>query len=817
MMQALPIDSLLSEIRAAVSAHAATILTATPGAGKTTRLPPELLSVIPGNILVLQPRRMAAVAAAHRIALERGWSVGEEVGYAVRFESKSSARTRLNFVTDALALRRLIDDPELKRVDLVVIDEFHERNLNQDLMLGAVKELQELGREIKLLVMSATLDVERLQRFLPGSALIDVPGLVHPLEIRHAERSLRPQTDHEFFDRMTDAVSRAARETSGDVLVFLPGVGEIRRLAERLSGSGREIVELHGSLPLADQQRVLRKGSRARVILSTNVAEASVTVQGVDFVVDSGLAKVMQAGSKTGFSQLETVRISQFNARQRAGRAARQKAGVCVRLWTEYDETAMPVAPVGEVQRADLNLGLLWLAHLGVTDFAGFSWFDPPPGPLLSLARRSLQTMGAIDSGNRLTELGRKLLKLPLPPRWGAVMVRAEESGDTELAARMVAILNERDAVHDPRHAPTTRLECDLTLRLELLREGGARMRPIREAAEQIARLVRRRAEDGDEALRVRRLLLHTQRDRLCRRRGSGARALMVGGRGVKLAEGTQVKTSEFFIALQAIDIPGQADTTISLACGMSKDFILRELGDEIEVREDIHFDEEKGNFYSRRGRFLDDLPIEEPSLRPVDPSAVGDRMVDVLVDKWDWIVARHQGLKHWMERWNFLAARDSKFVLDAEVIRQALEMAAFQKTRISDVLEQDLPGLLETALGREVTVDFHALAPSHLTAATGNRHRIDYSEGHAAYVEVRLQEMFGVTSHPRILKGSVPVTLRLLGPNYRPVQVTSDLPGFWRGAYADVRKELRARYPKHSWPEDPAAAAPEAKGRRRF
>lgn len=823
MLQSLPIDSLLKDIVSAVSTNANVILTATPGAGKTTRLPPELLSVVSGKILVLQPRRMAAVAAAHRIAEERGWTVGREVGYQVRFESKTSRETRLNFVTDALALRQLIDDPELSGVDLVVIDEFHERNLNQDLMLGCLRELQELGRGVKLLVMSATLDTERLKRFLPGSLVIDVPGKVFPLEIKNFNGNTKVQTDYEFYDRVVEAVSAAARQTQGDILVFLPGVGEIARVSERLVSArlGRDIQELHGSLPLKDQQRVLKRGDQPRVILSTNVAEASVTVDGVDFVVDSGLAKVMQTNFKTGFSQLELARIAEFNARQRAGRAARQKEGWCYRLWSAFEDSAMDIEPSPECQRADLSQSLLLLGHLGVTDFHAFAWFDPPPATLMNMAMRSLKWLGALDADRRLTDLGKRLLRYPLPPRLGALMVQGERLGCVPLAARLAALLSERDILD--RDGPSTLHECDLLTRLELLLEfEQGRARHLGAKGQGVVDVVRQLGGgarlDKIDAKLARKLLLFSQRDRLCRRRGNSERALMAGGRGVKLAKESQVKNSEFFLALQGIDFSGQPDTTISVACGLSKDFVLEMLGDEVRVSEDVHFDDDKEKFYARRGRFIDDLPIEEPSLTPIDPAKIGERMVDVLVGRWDWLSEKNADLKNWSERLAFLSSRETRFsgLLTEEFKRQVLEMAAYGKTSLAQVADQDIVGFIEQNLGREAAREIEALVPAKYQAPSGVAQKIDYSEGHSAFVDVRLQEMFGQKETPKILNGKVPLTFRLLGPNYRPVQVTSDLASFWKNAYVEVRKDLRSRYPKHSWPDDPLTAKPEAKGRRR-
>lgn len=809
-MQKLPIDSRLAEIAQAVKENANLILTASPGAGKTTRLPPELLSAVSGKIIVLQPRRMAAVAASHRIAEERGWSVGQEVGYQVRFESRLSRDTRLIFMTDALLVRRMVDDPELNGVDLVVLDEFHERNLNQDLLLGALKELQELGRDIKILVMSATLDVEPLQKFLSNAGHIEVAGRVFPLEVRHSAESLHYQTDFAFFDRVTKAVTGAVQETPGDVLVFLPGTGEIRRLKERLSTLSRDLVELHGSLPLAEQQKVLSAPTRPRVILSTNVAEASVTVQGVDFVIDTGLAKVMITHPQSGFSSLELSRISLFNARQRAGRAAREKAGVCMRLWSPHEERTQAKEMPPEVERADLSSALLWLSHLGVRDFKNFSWFHSPSGVQLRVASQSLQTMGALNSSGELTDIGKKLMRFPLPPRLGMILLKAEEVGERRLGARVAAILSERDFVSSES---TTREECDITYRLQLLEEKARGSDPILQIAAQLEKLTTGALGSGSDP---KRLLLLSQRDRLCRRRTGTARGKMVGGRGVRLDARSQVRESEFFLALAGVDLTGQPETLVSLACGVDKNQLLSVLGEFVRVEESVEFVEEKAAFFSHRVRTLDGLPIEEPSLMPVVAELVQDRLAEILLNKWEWLTQQNKALGLWLSRWNFLCRIKPEFQdqLTREQIRQTLALACFGKKSVQAVIDENLVGFLEMSIDAAVVRVLHDQAPAMFKAPSGVSHPIEYLE--APYVDIRLQEIFGLLETPRLGFDQTPIVFRLLGPNFRPVQVTADLQNFWRKGYAEVRKELRARYPKHSWPEDPYTAKPEAKGRRR-
>lgn len=381
-------------------------------------------------------------------------------------------------------------------------------------------------------------------------------------------------------------------------------------------------------------------------------------------------------------------------------------------------------------------------------------------------------------------------------------------------AARMAAILADRDFADTVEtHANT---ECDILLRLDLLRENRSRAaQTVNESARQLERLVK--PGDGDTQ-DVRRLLLVTQTDRLCRRRASSERALMVGGRGVRLHPRSQVRTSEFFVALQGVDLPGQADTSIGMASGFTKDFVLQTLRERVNVVEDIFFDEDKGKFYARRVRMFEDLALDEPTLSPVDPAKLGDQMAQALAGRWDWIVEKHEGLKSWMQRWRFLIQHRPEIgdELSPARIQQVIEMAAFGRTQINEVLAQDLVGFLESALPKETARSLTDQVPAQFLAPSGVAHPIHYEEMHSAFVEVRLQEVFGLLTTPKIVFGKVPLTFRLLSPNFRPVQVTADLENFWRSGYFEVRKELRLRYPKHAWPEDPLQAKPEAKGRKR-
>ncbi len=818
----MPIDPFLAEITATLGSSPSLILTATPGAGKTTRLPPELLNIVGGKVIVLQPRRMAAVAACERVAEERGWTVGGEVGYQVRFDSRCTSHTRLVFMTDALLVRKMLDDSELSGVDIVVIDEFHERGLNQDLILGCLRELQELGRAIKILVMSATLEAGRLLEFLPGSRHIAVPGEIFPLTVRHTQQPLSLQLNSGFYERVVQATQSAMRESHGDILVFLPGQGEIAQLARRLESAGRAVVPLHGSLPLAQQRQVLQAPSEPRVILATNVAEASMTVQGVDFVIDTGVAKVMKMNPHSGFSTLELTRISRFNARQRAGRAARQKAGVCLRLWTSFEETTQLQELPPEAQRADLSAALLFLAHLGVTNFARFAWLDAPPRPLLEICVRHLVKLGSLDAESRLTDLGRQLLRFPLEARWGALLSLAEREGLGEAGAQMCALLSERDIVY-ARDQVSSEGECDLQFRMSLLDDDvkGLDRRAVTavlDSCRQLNGLILRPGASAWQPDQITRLLLRSQRDRLCRRRGETFKGLMVGGRGVRLDQHTHVRHSGFFIALNGVDLPGQAETLVSLASGVSKAQILEHLREQIVVDEQILFIEEKGEFFAQRTRSIDGLALEEPSLTPVPAHMVRDQLAVILARKWEWLASQNAALGRWLSRWKFFVQYEPDFAsaLGEEQIGKALALAAFGKTKVTEVVAENLVSFVEMAMAPEAVAEMHQQVPDKFIAPSGALHLIDYEIGQPAYVDVRLQEIFGLSVSPTLVGGKIPLTFRLLAPNYRPVQVTSDLANFWRKGYLEVRKELRTRYPKHSWPDDPLTARPEAKGRRR-
>lgn len=836
----LPIDSFIPEIQGLLSKGQNLVITAAPGAGKTTRLPPALLNVTSKKIVVLEPRRMAAIAAAYRIAEENGWQVGEEVGYQVRFANKTSSKTRLIFMTEALLARQMIADPELSDIELVILDEFHERSLHVDLALGLLRELQELGRDIKLLVMSATLEAEKIATYLGACPVISVPGKLFELDVRYQKSSQLLQTFPNFFDSIAQTVKEAQLNTRQDILVFLPGVGEIDRTREALKpwaeSKNIELVSLHGSLNIEDQRRALRKSDKQRVILSTNIAESSVTLDGVNTVIDTGLAKNMKQDHRTGFSRLELGRISMSSAIQRAGRAARQFPGICYRMWNKMDELSFGKSDLAEIQRVDLTESLLFLSAQGVTDFDSFSWFEKPQKVALENAVRYLRISGAIDSSNKITELGKRILHFPLPVRLAKLILVGIDYGATELASEMAALLQERDILR--REAVNSflgdKLECDLSARLEVFHQyrqskrapHGTHfmsMQTVEQSARQILDLARKLDQKpaaslpkAQQLLLTKKILFTAYGDRLCRRRGKTDRALMVGGRGVKLQNETLVKDSEFFVALNGVEGSSDAETQVSLACGVDKEFILELFKDQITKVKNVSFLEDKGQFFLREYRALFGLPLEEPSLTPASASEVTEKLPQILTEKFELVLKNNEPLAHWWERLQFLQ-RQAELNIDIENLKlEAFAQACMGESKMQSVMEKDLCFFFDSVLDAATAQLLRQEVPDRITVPSGSKIKVHYPSDKAPYLEVRIQEVFGLMETPKVYRQSIPITLHLLGPNFRPVQVTSNLESFWKNGYPEVRKELRIKYPKHQWPEDPADGTPEAKGRRR-
>ncbi|HEY8279171.1 MAG TPA: ATP-dependent helicase HrpB [Bdellovibrionota bacterium] len=822
MKPALPIDPFLPELLKTLSGHGTLVLSAAPGAGKTTRLPPELLQLTEKTVLVLEPRRIAAISASQRVAEERRWELGREVGYQVRFDKKTSRQTRLIFLTEALLLRKLLRDPELKEVGCVVLDEFHERSLHVDLALGALKELRELARpDLKIVVMSATLDTKPIAGFLGGAPVAEVPGKLFSLAIRYDEKSQILRAGPDLIDRMQRLVQKAAAESpEGDLLCFLPGRGEIERLRQALEGWAEVkhvlLLPLHGQLDLAEQKAALAPARQRKVILATNVAESSLTVDGVRVVVDSGLARISQLHPRTGFASLDLCRISKASAIQRAGRAARQAEGTVYRAWIPHDELSMKEFEPAEVLRSDLSESLLLLSALGLTRFESFSWYEPPPAAALTKAEEFLRTLGALHPDGSLTALGRSLRELPVHPRIAKLLLIGKERGQLRLACELAALLSEPGGKLSQGEGS----ENDLWVRRQEWRRSPShpRNRSLERAARQLSELLEGNAVDSSAPQEedVAPLLLEIYGDRLCRRRRPHEpQARMAGGRGVKLHPASSVKSSEYFLAIDLSEGRDAAETLVFQAVGMPDALVEERSSAEAKASKRIEWDEEKSRFFLIEGKEWNGLPVGREHRRPADSSELEGKMAELAFTRFDRVLAANADLSAWIGRLRFLHKAEPRWLnLGDEQIRQALELACFGESSLEAVQSKNLISFFEGTLAPEHRDALVRLCPSHWTVPTGNRLRIEYSEEQGPLVEVRLQELFGLERAPKV--AGQPLTLVLLGPNFRPVQVTRDLESFWKNGYPEVRKELRARYPKHSWPEDPLTAAPQSKGRPR-
>jgi len=851
-LQPLPIDPYLDGIVSHVAKSRTLVLVAAPGAGKTTRVPPALLESAhgeAGQILLLQPRRIAARASALRIAEERGGEVGEEIGYRVRFESRCSARTRLEVMTEGVLLRRIQDDPFLDGVAAVVLDEFHERSLQSDLALALLREIREGGREdLAIVVMSATLDPAPVAEYLGDAPVVEVEGRPFPVDIEY--RATNPR------DPIEDAVESAIRENwdrcEGHALVFLPGAREILRTSERVEAFAAarsvDVVPLHGRLRLEEQSAALAPSSRRKIILSTNVAETSLTIDGVDLVVDSGRARVLTSDPRHGIDRLETLAISKHSADQRAGRAGRLGPGRAIRLWSRAQHAALSERESSEISRVDLSALLLELKVWGVLDAREFAWFEPPPEASLERAERLLRSLGAVRADGSLSTLGQRLAKIPSHPRIARLLVEAAERGCAEDGALLGALLEERDIVRfrafDRREAGASAARAessDLLLRRDLLRELEGRganrsaaqqldldfgaVRAVRRVARELLRranLEGRSSRSGSSDEDLLRSLLAAFADRVVRRRSvESERGRMVGGRGVSLARESVVRDAELFVALDVDNARRgeRSEALVRLASRVERAWIEELFGERVAERAETFFDSESERVVAQVAVCFDDLPLEDPRRRPPDPVEAQSILESEVAKRAEEIVETNEDATSWLLRARFLAREMPGLELPAwtsEETAEALRPACAGRTKLDEVRRADIVGLLRGSLSYDLVQAIEKHAPERFEVPSGSQIRLVYEDGRPPVLAVRLQEIFGMNETPRVAGGKVPLLVHILGPNYRPVQVTQDLESFWDSTYFQVRKDLRGRYPKHAWPDDPRSAEPERRPRRK-
>lgn len=823
-MERLPIDSLLPEIRTALSERGCAVIEAPPGAGKTTRVPLALLDApwLAGRKLVmLEPRRLAARAAAMHMARLLGEQPGETVGYRIRMDSRIGPRTRIEVVTEGVLTRLLQTDPALSGYGGVLFDEFHERSLNADLALALCLEArQALRPDLRLLVMSATLAGDAVAALLDDAPRLRSEGRSFPVTTNY----LTPVAARHLAAAVAQAVRSVLLQETGSVLVFLPGGGEIRRLASLLADKlpdDVELMPLYGDLSQADQDAAIRKpapGTR-KLVLATAIAETSLTIEGVRVVVDSGWSRVPRFDPVSGMTRLVTVRVSRASADQRRGRAGRLEAGVCYRLWSEGERLETQSAP--EIMQADLAPLTLELAQWGAPDAYELAWLDPPPEAALSQARDLLRRLEALDSDARITAHGRRLTDIPLHPRLAHMVLRGKEQGDGWLACLIAAVVSERDILSGPGHS------VDISLRLRALagasRHPGdvQRIRRARTIAEDIARQVGIQPGEIDTFRHAGGLLALAYPDRVAQRRpGTQPRYLLSNGRGAILTQSDALGAAAW---LAVAELDGDArEARVFLAAELEASDLRQMFSAQIETREVIAWDETRQAVDAALETRLGALVLERRSLAVPDPARVSGLLVEAIrrngIERLPWTPS----IRNWQARVGFLRREQGEVwpaVDDASLLAQLntwLSPYLHGKSRFSHLvdipLQQALNGMLDYRQQRQLD----ELAPTHVIVPTGSRIGVDYTSGEVPVLAVRLQELFGLAETPTILGGQVPILLHLLSPARRPVQMTRDLAGFWRSSYQDVRKDMRGRYPKHHWPEDPLQAEPVRGARRK-
>lgn len=821
----LPIDDVLELLRTALTKHSSVVLVAPPGAGKTTRVPLALLEepwLQKKKIILLEPRRLAARGAAERMAKSLGQKVGETVGLQARMLTRTGPRTRIEVVTEGVFTRRIIENPLLEDIGAVFFDEFHERSLDADLGLALALECQkDLRPDLRLLIMSATLDGARILNRLERATQVLSEGGSYPIKTEYLGRD----PSRSLEDQVVQAIERGLARETGSLLVFLPGQAEIRRVEERLHDTQNLndilVAPLYGAMDLAAQDRALNPAplGKRKIVLATSIAETSLTIEGVRVVIDSGLQRLPCFEPDVGITRLDTVRVSQASADQRRGRAGRTEPGVCYRLWDEQQTASLKPFTDPEIRSSDLSGLLLECAEWGVTDPQKLIWLDPPSPVALQIARQELRDLGAMDEKGHLTERGRHIRQLPLPPRLARmVLTAATRDEETAFAAgEIAAVLVERGLGGK---------DTDLEHRLEMFRRDSSfKAKSMRRLAKEWGQLARSFSKIQKETFKTDStagLLALAFPERLAKARGKLGHFLLANGRGAYLDPGDPLAQSSYLVVgeLQG----GGSAARILLAASLGLSEILQIGEGRVHEQDEIFFDPEAASVKARSVRRLDALLLSsEPK-----PVSHGSETASLLVkglgqlgiDRLPWT----KELQQWRDRIAFLRTAEGKDSLwpdvQVEALRGSMEgwflpflsNATGLADITSDILEKALEAQLPWELKRRLDED----APTHFVAPTGNRHVINYEDHNAPTVSVRVQELYGLKATPTVWGGRVPLTLHLLSPAHRPLQITRDLAGFWKGSWSAVKSEMKGRYPRHFWPDDPARAEPTARAKPR-
>ncbi|MBB3644543.1 ATP-dependent helicase HrpB [Rhizobium sp. BK619] len=810
----LPVSHVLPAVGAALAEQKRAVLSAPPGAGKTTLVPLYLLDQAwrgGGKIILLEPRRLAARAAANRMASLLGEQVGGTVGYRMRLDNRISAATRVEVVTEGVFARMILDDPELAGVSVVIFDEFHERSLDADFGLALALDVQSALREdLRILVMSATLDVERVAALLSHPPVIESLGRSFPIDTRYQDRPGGERIE----DAVTRAILDAYADETGSILAFLPGQAEITRTAERLQGrfgSETVIAPLYGNLGQKEQDAAIRpvpKGMR-KIVLATSIAETSITIDGVRIVIDSGLQRLPVFEASTGITRLETVRVSRASADQRAGRAGRTEPGIAVRLWHQGQTAALPAFTPPQILSSDLSGLVLDLAHWGVQDPGSLAFVDQPPETTLREARVLLGQLGALDKDGALTARGKVMRDLALPPRLAAMVVSAGESGHAREAALIAVLLTEQGL-------GGTNIDIEERLRRFKAERG--------ERAEASRRLAGRLASGLDRVTSTApalagQLLLHAFPDRIALQRGGRGRFVMANGRGAELPETERLAGSQMLVIA---DLTGRAaQARVLAAAEVTRGDIEAELPGEIKTGDQIFFDRQSRQIRARRATRLGAIVFEETPLPRPSGAAVTQALVEGVRELGLDHLAFSKDAVQLRERIGFLhrTIGDPWPDVSDDALLSRLDdwFGPFQTEArgLSEISAAGLSNGLMSLVPHALQRDLSRLAPTHFEAPTGHRHPIQY-EGEEPVLTIRVQELFGLKQHPAIAGGRLPLLLELTSPAHRPIQTTRDLPGFWAGSWKDVRADMRGRYPRHPWPERPEEALPTTRAKPR-
>lgn len=827
-MQPLPVDDVLPEVAEALRKAQALVLVAPPGAGKTTRVPTYLLdqNIISGQIIMLEPRRVAARAVATRIAEERGGRLGAEVGYHVRMDRKASAQTKLLVITEGILTNRLQEDPFLEGVGLIVLDEFHERSIYTDMAVAFLRDVMEAREDLKVLVMSATLGADQIATFL-NCSVIRSEGRLYPLDVRYRGANLfekfRQSANLEpLVAQVQSAIHELThenRDDGGDILVFLPGAREIEACLQ-IQGVDAELLPLHGSLSAESQDWALQKGDRRRVIFATNIAETSLTIPGVTAVIDVGLAKSMTASASTGFDVLELGRISKASATQRAGRAGRIAPGRVIRLWSEQEQHQLRDFELPEIHRVDLAGPVLSAWGWTGRSAHQFRWFEAPSDAKISRAERLLEELGAIE--DRLTDVGQQMVNIALHPRLARCLIEAARRDCVDTVSLMVSILSEADFALD---GPPTGWRSDVLWRVDLLHSPGRvrihefRRRQVEALARRLERMVPASATSvagrDDVSTRALKCLAAGYPDRVCFRRQTGY--AVSGGASLEIARESVLFADPPVILIAHTILDSSGRSLVRMASAFEEAWLVDVFPTLLTQAVEGVFDSSLGRVIARRVTRFNGLIIRsvEASTKDLEPQIIATALVEAA--KKDWVKAfdLSEDEQQLLERLAFVSHHMPELKLpgpDSDGMRQALEQACWGKSSLSELSKVKLTGIVSSLLSYAQQKALDTQAPAALEVPSGRRHRLLYAGSEPPVLAVRIQELFGWLEVPRLADGRVAVTLHLLAPNYRPQQVTSDLHSFWKTTYPEVRKELRARYPKHAWPEDPFSAVPQAR-----